>query len=117
MQPLGRSPAEKLTLPSPTLPYPNLQGARWDKAAGSVVESRPGEIYTSLPLVHFVPTKDYRPDPSEYSAPCYKTSTRAGVLSTTGMSTNYVISVELPTTADPSKWILAGAALLCQLND
>jgi hypothetical protein len=33
------------------------------------------------------------------------------------MSTNYVISVELPTTADPSKWILAGAALLCQLND
>jgi hypothetical protein len=46
----------------------------------------------------------------------YKTSTRAGVLSTTGMSTNYVISCELQTERKPETWTLAGAALLCMLN-
>jgi dynein heavy chain len=94
-----------------------FDGARYDAAARVVTDSRPGEINSALPLVHFVPVKDYRPDPLEYSAPCYKTSTRAGTLSTTGMSTNYVISVELPTAAPPAKWILAGAALLTMLND
>ena len=94
-----------------------FDGARWDMENKLVTDSRPGEINSSLPIIHFIPVKDYKPDPTEYSAPCYKTSTRAGTLSTTGMSTNYVISVELPTSDTPAKWILAGAALLCQLND
>lgn len=49
-----------------------------------------------MPLIHFKPTKDYVPNPEEYSCPMYKTGLRRGVLSTTGQSTNYVISVELP---------------------
>jgi dynein heavy chain len=93
-----------------------FDGARWDAASQSVTDSRPGEINSVMPIMHFVPTKDYKPNPKEYSAPMYKTSTRAGVLSTTGMSTNYVISCELATTRAPETWTLAGAALLCQLN-
>jgi len=59
-----------------------FDGARWDKAKREVTDSRPGEVNSAMPVIHFVPTKDYKPNPAEYSAPMYKTSVRAGVLST-----------------------------------
>lgn len=74
-----------------------------------------------MPLIHFKPQKDYVPNPEEYSCPMYKTGLRRGVLSTTGQSTNYVISVEIPCSTEehqpPAHWIRRAAALLCQLND
>jgi dynein heavy chain len=94
-----------------------FDGARWDRERHCVTESRPGEINSPMPIMHFMPTKDYKPNPKEYSAPMYKTSVRAGVLSTTGMSTNYVLSCELPTEVAPEVWTQAGAALLTMLND
>lgn len=72
-------------------------------------------------MIHFKPVKDYVSNPEEYTCPLYKTGARAGVLSTTGQSTNYILSVDIPTSADdsqpPSHWVRRAAALLCQLND
>ena len=71
-----------------------------------------------MPIIHFVPIKDYVPDENtSFAAPVYKTSTRAGMLSTTGISTNFVVTVHMPTARPPSEWTLRGAALLCQLDD
>jgi dynein heavy chain len=50
-----------------------------------------------MPMIHFNPVKDYKEAPEEYSCPLYKTGKRQGVLSTTGMSTNFVLYVEIPT--------------------
>ena len=74
-----------------------------------------------MPLIHFTPKKDYQSKEDEYQCPMYKTGLRRGVLSTTGQSTNYVLSVDIPTSQEnyqpPSHWIRRAAALLCQLND
>lgn len=44
---------------------------------------------------------------------------RAGVLSTTGQSTNFVLCVSLPMQpgSDADRWVLQGTALLCMRDD
>lgn len=49
-----------------------------------------------MPLIHFKPQKDYVSKEEEYQCPVYKTGARAGTLSTTGQSTNYILSVDIP---------------------
>ena len=76
-------------------------------------------MYSHLPVIHFTPIDNYSPPESEYQCPLYKTSVRAGVLSTTGQSTNFVLYISLPvpsfTTTD--FWVMQGVAALCALND
>lgn len=52
-----------------------------------------------------------------YECPLYRTSARAGTLSSTGHSTNFVMSVDVPSTQPPNFWILRGVAMLCQLDE
>ena len=74
-----------------------LEGARWDADEGCLAESHPKELFVSFPAIHLDP-KQNRAEPTKgvYSCPCYKTTTRAGTLSTTGHSTNFVLMVEVP---------------------
>ncbi|GFR44385.1 hypothetical protein Agub_g5605 [Astrephomene gubernaculifera] len=96
-----------------------IDGARWDRTAARLDESEPGVMYAPLPVIHFKPMQDYEPPDTEYQCPLYKTSVRAGVLSTTGQSTNFVLLVSLPMRSSTSSdfWILQGVALLCMLDD
>lgn len=95
-----------------------LEGARWDSGKGCLAESEPDVMASPLPVVHFKPAANYAPPAGEYSCPLYKTSARAGVLSTTGCSTNFVLCVSLPCPPGSSvdAWVLQGVALLCQLD-
>lgn len=98
-----------------------LDGARWDMLQHQLADSRLSELFSPLPLIHFIPTNNITTaatsDPHHYSCPVYKTSVRAGVLSTTGHSTNYVLTVQLPAGShEPDYWVLKGAAILCQLD-
>ena len=70
-----------------------MEGARWDHDEQFMRVSKPGEMYGELPVIHFTPEVGHKCAPGFYECPVYKTSERKGVLSTTGMSTNYVISV------------------------
>jgi dynein heavy chain len=94
-----------------------MEGCRFDYKQMRLEESKPGEMYVDAPVINFMPTEKYEPDKEDYTMPVYKTTTRAGVLSTTGHSTNFVIAIEVPTRLKPEHWILNGAAFVCQLND
>uniref|UniRef100_A0ABD2WRH4 Dynein heavy chain 1, axonemal n=1 Tax=Trichogramma kaykai TaxID=54128 RepID=A0ABD2WRH4_9HYME len=92
-----------------------LEGCRWDGT--SLAESRPKELFTSMKPMLFLPEVNHKkPESGFYECPVYKTVVRAGTLSTTGHSTNFVLPVEIPCRESPSHWIIRGAALICSLD-
>ncbi|XP_069668946.1 dynein axonemal heavy chain 6 isoform X3 [Periplaneta americana] len=94
-----------------------LDAGRWDKEKMILVDPNPGEMNPPLPVMHLLPQSTIHYEGIRYVAPLYKTSVRAGVLSTTGHSTNFVVAVLLPSTVQESYWILKGTALLTQITD
>lgn len=82
-----------------------LDGARWDRATQVIVDSHHKEMYDTLPVFHFIPTQDFDRSPADYECPLYKTAVRAGVLSTTGASTNFIIGLDMPTDRNPEYWV------------
>ena len=94
-----------------------IEGARWDMKSHLLAESRPKELFTELPLIHLLPVANRkRPEGGFYFCPVYKTSSRFGVLSTTGHSTNFVMSIEIPSNVPQEHWIKRGTAALSMLN-
>jgi dynein heavy chain len=94
-----------------------MEAGRWDMNTMELTEPTPGEMYATMPVLHFLPQQNYSPPQTLYAAPLYKTGARYGVLSTTGHSTNFVTAVTLPTSLPPQHWVLRGTALLCQQNE
>jgi len=94
-----------------------LEGARWDFELNRLNESRPKELFTDLPIIWLKPVANrQKPSIGYYDCPVYKTLSRAGTLSTTGHSTNFVISIELPKNKHQKHWIKRGVALSMSLN-
>ena len=93
-----------------------MDAFRWDGKTHAVADSLRGQMRSELPCLHMLPRQNFTPPPQDYIAPLYKTSVRAGVLSTTGHSTNFVVAVHLPANQPQDYWIAKGAALLCQLD-
>ncbi|XP_068088957.1 dynein axonemal heavy chain 14 isoform X3 [Hyperolius riggenbachi] len=102
-----------------------LDSARWSLETQVLEECEQQQRFYPLPLLHLLP---YMMDPVSssmeepsaghtYECPLYRTPQRAGTLSSTGHSTNFVTSVTLPTLVRPEHWIRRGVALLCQTTE
>ena len=83
----------------------------------TLADENPGETITMLPVLHFLPALNPPPHKFAYNCPLYKTSIRAGVLSTTGHSTNFIVPIYLPSKQGEDYWILKGTALISQTTD
>lgn len=103
-----------------------IDGARWDRENNVLDDAKPGVMYDRLPVVHFKPSQDREPvhllDEATwgwYECPLYKTPERAGTLSTTGQSTNFICCMSLPTRAVTSSdtWTLRGVAAICSTRE
>lgn len=94
-----------------------LEGARWDSEVHVLAESQPKELFTPMPVIWLRPVQHRKAsDQQIYQCPTYKTLTRAGTLSTTGHSTNFVMYIELPSDVQMSHWINRGVALFTSLD-
>jgi len=67
-------------------------GCRFDINSMLLEDEKPGEMMTPVSMMLFIPAKDIVRDENDYRIPIYKTSIRAGTLSTTGHSTNFVVA-------------------------
>jgi len=91
--------------------------ARWDHGAQVLNEMEPGRLLYKMPVVWLEPvqSKDVKLDDGKtYACPFYKTSRRAGVLSTTGHSTNFVMVMGLPSDKPQDHWVRRGTAVLSE---
>lgn len=119
-----------------------LDGAAWEGGAnGALSDPKPKELFSVAPSIWIKPIEREAAAAEAaardeavimarangvvasemprqvYDCPMYKTSERRGVLSTTGQSTNFVMSVQLPCETRPEFWTLRGTALLTQLDE
>jgi dynein heavy chain, axonemal len=99
----------------------NLEGARWDNKKAVLGEQLPRLLSNSMPIVRMTPCADaahyVQMKKNSYDCPVYKTSMRRGTLSTTGHSTNYVMSLYLPTDKPQRHWLNRGVAVVLQLSE
>jgi dynein heavy chain len=98
-----------------------LEGARWNHATGCLDDQLPRQIYDSMPVLRLTPCSSDAPHYQQakatcYECPVYKTSLRRGVLSTTGHSTNYVMSIFLQTEKPAQFWVNRGVAAVVSLD-
>lgn len=94
-----------------------LDAGRWDIKNMVLVDPNPGEINPAMPAILLLPVTTMKENDTRYICPLYKTSIRAGTLSTTGHSTNFVVALLLPSKENQSYWILKGTASLTQITD
>ncbi|XP_039385914.1 dynein heavy chain 14, axonemal isoform X18 [Mauremys reevesii] len=104
-----------------------IDGARWSTTTHVLEEPFLHDRFYPLPEIVFLPqqiiqTRHTCPDEEQgelmhYECPLYRTPQRAGILLSTGLSTNFVTTVSLPTKRTSSHWVTRGVAMLCQLDD
>ncbi|OQR87427.1 dynein heavy chain [Achlya hypogyna] len=92
-----------------------LEGGQW--IDGRLVDASPNVMFAVMPPIRFLPRLPPTDAAVGYECPVYKTTARRGTLSTTGISTNFVVTVLLPCAEVPTHWMLQGTALICNLDD
>lgn len=90
---------------------------RWDTKTMEMADEHPRVTCEQLPMMHMKQQNNWEPPAEDYKCPIYKTPSRAGTLSTTGHSTNFICPANLKTSKNVNKWIARGTALISQLQD
>jgi dynein heavy chain len=87
-----------------------LEGARWDAATGQLDESRPKEMFYLMPVIYckaVLQPQEGKEEKGYFYCPAYVTEERGKT---------FVFTAQLKTKHHPRKWILAGVALLMDVE-
>jgi len=87
-----------------------VEGARWDLALGQLEESFPKKPFSVMPVVNCraaLLSTDIKKETGIYQCPCYKTENRGNT---------YVFTAQLKTKLPPAKWIVAGVAIILDVE-
>lgn len=86
-----------------------LQGARWDTTTGFLERSKPKEMFCKMPVINVKALAADKVDISQgiYVCPTYKTEFRGPT---------FVFCAQLKTKAPSGKWVLAGVALIMDVQ-
>lgn len=98
----------------------NIEGCRWDSELECLEESRPKVLLSAMPILWVMPVRnsEIRRDHA-FECPLYITLERRGVLSTIGLSNNFVVAVWLPMQRhhNTQHWAKRGVAMITQNSD
>jgi len=95
-----------------------LEGCKWDNDTMLLAESDPKVLFTRHAHMWFKPIIiSDQPEYPHYKCPLYRTSERRGVLATTGHSSNFVITLRIPSDRPETHWTKRGVAGLLSLSD
>jgi dynein heavy chain len=87
-----------------------VEGARWDQGLGNLEESFPKKQFSVVPVVNCraaMLAADGKEEKNVYQCPVYKTETRGST---------YVFTAQMKTKLPPQKWILAGVAMILDVE-
>lgn len=87
----------------------SLQGARWDTTGGILERSKPKEMFCKMPVINVKALAADKVDISQgiYVCPTYKTEFRGPT---------FVFCAQLKTKTTSAKWVLAGVALIMDVQ-
>jgi dynein heavy chain len=93
-----------------------LEGCRWDDKIGGLADSFPKELYAAMPVILVkAVTVDKAELKDSYGCPVYKTKMRPkGALG--HPDGGYIFTAGLKTKEAPSKWVMAGVAMLADIS-
>lgn len=93
-----------------------IEGARWDMQSGTLEDSYMKELYPKMPIINIrailAEKEDLR---GVYVCPVYKQTERA-TPGTATPGTGFVFPMQLKTKQPPSKWTMAGVAMLLAID-
>ena len=86
-----------------------LDGANWDRKNNRLCDPSPKVLNIQMPIIHIYAVNSTAPkDPALYTCPCYKKPRRTDL--------TFISSLWLKTNMHPSRWVLRGVALLCDIK-
>jgi len=97
-----------------------IEGSRWDSEKEVLEESHPKVLLSPMPIIWLMPVKTSQLKRDHaYECPLYITLERRGVLSTIGLSNNFVTMVWVSMQRQHSTvyWVKRGVAMITQDSD
>ena len=88
----------------------HVEGARWDGGVNQLEESEPKKQFSVMPVINVkasIVAKDNKEEKGIYKCPTYMTVDRGST---------YVFEAQLKTKQDPQKWIIAGVAMILDVE-